>query len=411
MKKVILIIMVTLLVFGFAFTTNSSLKSLTEVDSSKSLNDKSSDLSEDIPKPVEDVYTEDFSDFEDYWDVNDVQDFQMSDSPGEDYANNVDIFVYNTDPIDFSGSDITNPRWTFYLTGEQFLTYDYMETGICTDGNPGGGWSHFTVLNQYSDTYDNDSFTENLSSYAGESEVYIGFYQHTSSVVVYPGYDIDTCYVFDNDYDPLIWGDEFNSGRTYESYGKWTRVNEGTEPGYDWWGPYWDGSTYDVSWQTDGWETPDDEGGYNHYHDSEPGVTDSRFCNYPYDESYCDNGDFTYMAMNTGFDLSGYEAATLTWWQRGVTEDSYDSIEVDISTDGGSSWTNIYSEYLDTGPWVEESLSLDSYLGEGDVRLRYKMNMDGSICYDGWYVDDILVEGTPTNIQSTSLGSIKTMFE
>jgi hypothetical protein len=116
------------------------------------------------------------------------------------------------------------------------------------------------------------------------------------------------------------------------------------------------------------------------------------------------------MWLTTSIDLTGYENCELSWWQRGETESNFDEAEVDISTNG-STWTNIYSEYIDTGPWEQETVDISAYDEESTVYLRYKINGDSSVCYDGWYVDDIEINGDGVSIDNTSLGNIKSMFE
>jgi hypothetical protein len=51
--------------------------------------------------------------------------------------------------------------------------------------------------------------------------------------------------------------------------------------------------------------------------------------------------------------------------------------------------------------WVENTVDLASYLGAGDVRVRFSLRSDGSVQYDGFYFDDFeirVVEDSATDV-------------
>ncbi len=104
-------------------------------------------------------------------------------------------------------------------------------------------------------------------------------------------------------------------------------------------------------------------------------------------------------------------ATTLTFWSRAEIESSWDKGEVQISTDGGSSWNRVEVAYpgssvntsdacdLGTGTfftglggagWTEYTADLSGHAGESAM-LRWRLSTDGSINEAGWWIDDVEV--------------------
>jgi hypothetical protein len=118
-------------------------------------------------------------------------------------------------------------------------------------------------------------------------------------------------------------------------------------------------------------------------------------------------------------DLSGTSAATLEFWHIAKTEGGYDKCYVEISIDGGVSYTALPAEsYLGAGTgygsagyfdeddyaawgtgtevpdntwWRKEIFSLAAY-NTTNVRFRFRLTSDGSAQRAGWYIDDILID-------------------
>ena len=80
-------------------------------------------------------------------------------------------------------------------------------------------------------------------------------------------------------------------------------------------------------------------------------------------------------------------------WRWLQTESCCDYAYYQISTDGGSSWSNLGDErgdvYTSTG-YGEVSFSLDSYIGQ-TILIRFYLTMDGSVNRPGWYIDDVSI--------------------
>ncbi len=96
----------------------------------------------------------------------------------------------------------------------------------------------------------------------------------------------------------------------------------------------------------------------------------------------------------------GTASLIVTWWQWLQTEAYFDYGSVDVSKDGGASWTRIYS---DTGTvntsWTQYTYYLDSSYAVSNFRIRFNFSSDYSVTEAGFYVDDIgigMVELPPT---------------
>ncbi len=92
------------------------------------------------------------------------------------------------------------------------------------------------------------------------------------------------------------------------------------------------------------------------------------------------------------------------WIDMEGTTTLYDYGQVQISTNDGSTWTNItpvtggkYGKRLQT--WQNAEISLAAYAGQ-TVKIRFFFHSDTSISYTGWYVDDVYVINNITPSQT-----------
>ncbi len=92
-------------------------------------------------------------------------------------------------------------------------------------------------------------------------------------------------------------------------------------------------------------------------------------------------------------DLSLATDVALDWKQLYDLEDGYDYGHVEISTNGGTSWTEVAraaGENHDTA-WESNHLALPALAGSSQARLRFRLTSDVSATFDGWHLDDIVV--------------------
>src|SRR5262249_18015601 len=121
-------------------------------------------------------------------------------------------------------------------------------------------------------------------------------------------------------------------------------------------------------------------------------LTDSPGGNYP------DKEDFS-APMIEPTELTGY--TKLEFDQICITQDDFDFGIVEVSTDFGTSWTELarydmgdHPEWSDgvasPGDWVHESIDLSAYAGK-KVRVRFRLSTDPGVNFDGWYLDNITI--------------------
>lgn len=95
---------------------------------------------------------------------------------------------------------------------------------------------------------------------------------------------------------------------------------------------------------------------------------------------------------NTSAQLNGtWRAARLRFWHRYATELNYDFCQVQVSANGGP-WTTLASYDDEQTTWAQVSLDLSAFAGQ-DLALRFNLTTDVSIVDDGWYIDDVELEG------------------
>jgi hypothetical protein len=115
--------------------------------------------------------------------------------------------------------------------------------------------------------------------------------------------------------------------------------------------------------------------------------------------------------LSTGtIDLSGQTMVFMSFASyfydlsyQGVNEDG----EVVVSTDGGSTWTSVYTVPANTGSWQTDLVDLSAYAGNASVQVGFKYNDNGGWLY-GFAIDDVLIfapqQGTDLAITSTIVG-------
>jgi subtilisin family serine protease len=94
--------------------------------------------------------------------------------------------------------------------------------------------------------------------------------------------------------------------------------------------------------------------------------------------------------LTQSFGLTGVSNPSVSFWQRRQLEQNRDFGYVYVSTNGGSTWTQL-AKYTGASDYAPTTISLAPYLGSANVRLRFRLTSDGVVVSDGWYVDDVLV--------------------
>jgi hypothetical protein len=102
-------------------------------------------------------------------------------------------------------------------------------------------------------------------------------------------------------------------------------------------------------------------------------------------------------------DLGGYTGTSLSWWQIYDLESGYDFGYVEVSTNGGSSWTTVATVNGLETTWHQVTVPVPQLDGQPNARLRFRLESDVSITRDGWHVDDIRLRSAPATPNLTSI--------
>jgi hypothetical protein len=111
---------------------------------------------------------------------------------------------------------------------------------------------------------------------------------------------------------------------------------------------------------------------------------------------YTNNTDAA-LTLTVPVNLTGAIRPALGFHHQYALETGYDFGRVEISLDGGSSWsTPPLATYTgNRGAMTREQLDLTPYAGTADFRVRFRLVTDSSVAMDGWYVDDVSIAEAP----------------
>ncbi len=105
------------------------------------------------------------------------------------------------------------------------------------------------------------------------------------------------------------------------------------------------------------------------------------------------------LVLASSIDLTSATRPVLRFYHRHQLEDGYDFGHVEISTDGGSTWTAPVASYTGaSATWIREQIDLSSYTASNDVRIRFRLVSDNTVSQDGWYVDDVVIAEGPDSV-------------
>jgi hypothetical protein len=101
------------------------------------------------------------------------------------------------------------------------------------------------------------------------------------------------------------------------------------------------------------------------------------------------------MAVLRPFNLdAGYTSVQLSYWNKFNLESGYDYMYFEITTNG-SNWTVLETFNGNQNNWQQQTYSLNAYLGEPFVQVRFRFTSDSGVTEEGMFIDDfeITVEG------------------
>ena len=98
-------------------------------------------------------------------------------------------------------------------------------------------------------------------------------------------------------------------------------------------------------------------------------------------------------------DLTTFATASLTFWEWFDVFTYFDWTEVRIN--GTSALLHCEPSYVAPSAWVQRTVDLMPYVG-GVATIEWHMMASTVVDRSGWYIDDVLVEGTPVPVELQS---------
>lgn len=96
--------------------------------------------------------------------------------------------------------------------------------------------------------------------------------------------------------------------------------------------------------------------------------------------------------LANGLDLTSALDANLSFWAiYDIEGGNFDFCYVEASADGGATWV-IIGTFLgenNLSPWVKYDYSLGGFVGNADVKIRFRLSSDVGLHLDGIYIDDL----------------------
>jgi len=93
-------------------------------------------------------------------------------------------------------------------------------------------------------------------------------------------------------------------------------------------------------------------------------------------------------------DFRGGTGVRLVFWHRYAIESNYDYGHVEWSSDGGGSWHEVATYTGTQSSWTQVDIPIPGLDGAGDARVRFRYTSDSNTNGDGWYIDDISLQGS-----------------
>lgn len=107
--------------------------------------------------------------------------------------------------------------------------------------------------------------------------------------------------------------------------------------------------------------------------------------------NYSDNLNYVTATLAIGIDLSSALSSDLNFWAKYDIEGGFDYMYLDVSPNGGTTWINLDSFDDTLSIWTQFNYSLGGYVGNPNVKIRFRFFSDGAVNYDGMYIDDVVI--------------------
>jgi len=274
----------------------------------------------------------------------------ITESPSGNYPVNSNATITLASSIDLSSSNA--PVLTFWHRYNVQSNYDFCYVEISTDG--GFNWSQLASYTGFTNTLFPSQI--DLSSYKFPL-VLIRFRLRDNGNTTYDGWYIDDVSIAEKNTSltPFPFYEDFESG-----FSNWL------VSGQDW-------DTVSVTYRSPTYC-----------------ITESPSGNYPV------NSNATITLANP-IDLSSSNVPVLAFWHRYNVQSNYDFCYVEISEDGGFTWSLLKQFTGFTNTLFLYQIDLSNYK-TSPVLIRFRLRDNGNTVYDGWYIDDVSIAEQNTSL-------------
>ena len=277
-------------------------------------------------------------------------DYSLTDSPGGNYGNNVNISATLFSGINLTNAEMPVLRFWHQYSLETNKDYGYVDVS----GDGGSSWKTLYFVTGHSGGWLEEAI--DLSVYAYLPDVRIRFRLKSNDNTTFDGWYIDDVSI-DETATPTLSFPFFDDMEDEEA----TKAN----------------------WLSSSWELLDTDG-----HSGTHCWTDNPMGNYV-------QHTYSTLTLSGTLDLSTSTHPQLTFWYKGCVR-YYPYVQ--ISTDSGHTYTTIWNPYeFNQSAWTQIQLDLSSYRSPR-TRLRFVIDSQSS-AYDGWYIDDVYIDEPPPDVE------------
>ena len=132
------------------------------------------------------------------------------------------------------------------------------------------------------------------------------------------------------------------------------------------------------------------------------------------------NSSNNYFNLIDTIDLTGAVNPRMEFAVKWATEETFDYLRIQVSTNFGSTWTNVPGRYTRTVSgqpsytaithWVNEQINLNPYIGS-KIRIRFNNFTDNGVPGDGYYFDNFRVVNYKDTITGISSNETSLPYE
>lgn len=107
--------------------------------------------------------------------------------------------------------------------------------------------------------------------------------------------------------------------------------------------------------------------------------------------NYAASLNYITATTSSGVNLTTALSANISFYAKYNIEAGFDYMYLDVSANGGTTWNTIATYDGVVTAWTQYTYSLGGYVGNSNVKIRFRFYSDTGVEYDGMYIDDIVI--------------------